>query len=271
MRPFPRPALVASLWVAGCLKAPDAVSPDSPLASEARLLERQVVSLRQALADSKRGTLFPPDHLAVGVSEAVVQSLVAQALPIERPIASRFMARIDRANVSFAAMQGAVKLEGRIWSLANPSTFAELTLMGGIEGVEIERATGILKAEIALDGFEVKRAAAMGAEADLVTEAARLLGQQGLGALRDLVPPIRIPVGVEQEVDLPGVSEGPILIPAGRLPLEARVSRVLPLAGKLWVMISVTTPGWSPARVRPPAPAPPAPSKAAGRAAKAPR
>ena len=92
----------------------------------------------------------------------------------------------------------------------------------------------------------------MGAEASLVTEAARLLGEHGLDALRDLVPPIRIPVGVEQEIDLPGVSGGPISIPSGRLPLDAKVSRVLPLGRRLWVMIDVTTTGWSPTSLRAP-------------------
>ena len=257
MRAFPLLVLGVCLPAIACGRGGRDALRDSPRASEMQLLERQVVSLRKALSDSKGGKLFPPDQLAVGVSEQVVQALILQALPIESPVGSQFHARIDRATVSLHGMQGAVKLEGRIWAVIDPSTFANLTLMGGIDGVEIERATGQLRAKIVIDGFDVTRAAAIGAEGEVVTEAARMLGRQGLGALRNLVPPLRIPVGIQQDLDISGISDGPIRFPAGRLSLEATVSRVLALSGRLWVMIDVATPGWSPL----PAPAvPPRPA-----------
>ena len=51
-------------------------------------------------------------------------------------------------------------------------------------------------------------------------------------------------VGVEQGIDLPGLSGGPVVVPAGRLPLDASVTRVLPLSGRLWVMVGVRSGGW---------------------------
>lgn len=55
-RSMRRPILlffVATLSVPGCGKKPDVVTPDSPLAPELKLLERQVVSLKAAIADAK--------------------------------------------------------------------------------------------------------------------------------------------------------------------------------------------------------------------------
>jgi hypothetical protein len=207
-------------------------------------MERQVAALKDAIRDARQGTLFPPDAVAIGVSEEIVQVTLSEALPIDQTVAGRFRARIDRVVVSFRSMQGSVRLEGRVWALAEPGTFADLVLLGGIQDLEIDKEIGVLRAEIVLDGWEPIRAAAMGAEAEWIKDLARLLGARGLAALRDLAPPVRIPVGIEQAIDLPGFSGGGVAIPSGRLPLEARVSKVLPLSGRLWALINVTTSGW---------------------------
>ena len=236
--------LALSLSIAACAKEKERVAPDSPLASERKLLERQVASLREAVADAKVGKLFSEKAIAVGVSEEVVQSILSQALPVEKPVGTQFRARIERAFVSFRSMQGSVRLEGRVWAIADQNTFADLEVLGGIHEVEIDRDTGVLRAEIVLDGWDVRRAAAAGAEGEWIKDLVRLLGDRGLAALRDLVPGVRIPVGIEQGIDLPGVSGGPVVIPAGRLPLDAKVARILPLSGRLWAMVDVSTSGW---------------------------
>lgn len=229
--------------LAGCGK-PNVVEKNSPLASELKLLERQVTALKEAIRDAKRGELFSTRAIAIGVSEEVVQTVVSQALPIEGPVSSDFVARIDRAIVSFASMQGSVRLEGRVWSIADPNTYADLVLLGGIHEVDIDHDTGVLRAQIALDGWDIQRAAAVGMEFGWTKELVRVLGERGLVALRDLVPDVRIPVGIERGIDLPGVSGGVVTIPKGRLPLDAAVARVLPLSGRLWAMVEVTTTGW---------------------------
>ena len=244
MRSAILPLFLVGLAIAGCGRKAEVVEPDSPLASERKLLDRQVSSLRSAIVDAKRGELFAPGDLAVSVSEEAVQKAVSQAFPIEQPVGGEFRARIDRALVSFRSMQGSVRLEGRVWALSDPGTWADLALLGGIHEVEVDESSGMLTARIVLDGYDVQRASAAGAEMDWLKDLVRLLGDRGLASLRDLVPAIRIPVGIEQGIDLPGISGGAVTIPAGRLPLEARVSRVLPLSGRLWAMIHVTTSGW---------------------------
>ena len=254
------PSFLLGLAIAGCGPKAEVVEPDSPQASEMKLLERQVASLRAAIADAKAGELFAPGDLAVSVSEEVVQKAVSQAFPVESPVGAEFRARIDRAVVSFRSMQGSVRLEGRVWAVADPGTYADLVLLGGIQDVEVDPSSGTLTAGIVLDGWDVQRAAAAGAEMEWIKGLVRILGDRGLVALRDLVPAVRIPVGIEKGIELPGISDGPVTIPAGRLPLDARVSRVLPLSGRLWAMIHVTTSGWERARADLP---PSSPSKRA--------
>ena len=238
------PPFLLALAIAACRAPSDTVPKDSALDSELKLLERQVASLEGASTDAKTGRLFSPGDLAISVSEEVVQKAAVQALPIERPISDDFQARIDRAVVSFRSMQGSVRLEGRVWAPSAPATYADLILLGGIDDVRVEKDTGMLTAEIVLDGWDVKRASAVGAEGDWINGVVRLMGDRGLAALRDLVPVIRIPVGIEKGIDLPGVSGGPVTIPSGHLPLDAQVARVLPLSGRLWAMVHVSTSGW---------------------------
>lgn len=237
--------IACGLGVVACAR-PGSEAPvrDPLLVSQEKLLERQVGSLRTAIADAKAGVLFPPDDIAVGVSESVVQTTIAQALPIEKAVGAEFRARIDRVVVSFRSMQGSIRLEGRVWAVADPGTYADLFLVGGIEKVRVDQATGTLEASIVLDGWDVQRAAAVGAEMGWIKDLVQLMGDRGLEELRELVPPVRIPVGVEQGIDLPGISGGPATVPAGHLPLDASVTRVLPLSGRLWVMIGVRSGGW---------------------------
>jgi hypothetical protein len=249
MRPLILPSFLVAVAIAACAREPEVVLKDSALDSELKLLERQVSSLRAAVADAREGKLFSPGDLAVSVSEEVVQRTAAQALPLERPLGTELRARIERAIVSFRSMQGSVRFEGRVWAVAEPNTWADLVLLGGIRDVRVDGQTGMLSAEIVLDGWDVKRAAAVGAQLEWIKRVVRLMGDRGLAALRDLVPAIRIPVGIEKGIDIPGVA-GPVIIPSGHLPFDAQVARVLPLSGRLWATIHVTTSGWQ--RAAPP-------------------
>lgn len=246
------PTVATAAFIFACRPAKQALEETNTTASRAaqadaekKRLERQVAALERAIVDSKKGALFSPDYLAVGASEDVAKQLIARALPIEKDVTKDFHAKIDQAQVSFRSFEASVVLQGRISRKGDPSTFADLKLIGGIPTIEIEENGKTLRADIVLDSFDVTRAAAMGAEHDLVTLAARELGARGLDALRELVPPLRFPITLEQAIDVPGVSEGPATIRGGRLPLSAKVARVLPVSGRLWAMVAVDTAGWT--------------------------
>ncbi|HEX9187209.1 MAG TPA: hypothetical protein VGB87_09065, partial [Vicinamibacteria bacterium] len=64
-------------------------------------------------------------------------------------------------------------------------------------------------------------------------EAARLVRLQ----LADRLPPVQIPVKVQQSIDLPAVTSGPVRIDGARMPLQVAVSQVLAGQGLLWIAV----------------------------------
>jgi hypothetical protein len=55
--------------------------------------------------------------------------------------------------------------------------------------------------------------------------------------LADKLPPIQIPVKVQQSIELPAVTSGPVRIDGARMKIAASVSRVFAGQGRLWVAI----------------------------------
>ena len=51
------------------------------------------------------------------------------------------------------------------------------------------------------------------------------------------VPSIQIPVKVQQSIDLPAVTTGPVRIDGARMPLQVAVSQVLAGQGRLWISV----------------------------------
>ena len=64
-------------------------------------------------------------------------------------------------------------------------------------------------------------------------EVARLVRLQ----LKDRLPPIQIPVKVQQSIDLPAVTTGPVRIDGASMPLQVAVSQVLAGQGLLWIAV----------------------------------
>lgn len=218
--------------------------PPLPLSPEEGLLRRDIEGLQRLIDAAAQQRLFSPDHLAVGIDEGFVRQLLASALPLERLVAGQVRVRLEKAEVSFRSAQSLVTLTGRVSREGAPDTFADLTVTGGIERIEVDPRTGRLAARAALDRFEVRRAAASGEESGLVKAAVEVLGRQGVASLGDLVPPLEIPVRLEQRIEMEGLGEGPVSIRPARLPLAASVALILPLSGRLWVMIRVTAGPW---------------------------
>jgi len=235
-------ALAASLAVA-CGRG------NSDQAARARMekaiLDRQIHGLRELVALAEKGTLFAPDLLAIGIDEKLVHDLIAVSLPQEQGIGERFKARLETAEVSFRGNQSLVTLRGRVGPKENPDTFADLTLMGGLDQLKIDAGTGTLTARVGVYHFEVQRAAAGGMQIGLVGSVVEELGRQRLDSLRDLVPPLQIPVHLESGFTIPGLGEGAVQMEAGQLPFQLDVTHVAPLGGRLWVLIKATAGPWT--------------------------
>jgi hypothetical protein len=55
--------------------------------------------------------------------------------------------------------------------------------------------------------------------------------------IKDQMPPVQIPVNVQQNIDLPAVTRGPVRIDGAQLPLKVAVSQVMATRGKLWIAV----------------------------------
>ena len=98
-------------------------------------------------------------------------------------------------------------------------------MIGALEDIQVEPSSSTLRARIAVDHIGIEKAAGIEQllSGSTMDEVARLVRLQ----LKDRLPPIQIPVKVQQSIDLPAVTTGPVRIDGARMPLQAAVSQVL--------------------------------------------
>jgi hypothetical protein len=240
------------LWLALALALAAACRRDEArvarIRAEKQLLERQIAGLQELVAAAEAHTLLKPAQLLVGADEATVQGLIAATLPQERVVAKQFLLRLVGVEARFRASQGLVVLKGRASPVNAPATFVDVTLEGGLDDVEVHQSSGTLVARVAIYHLQVERAAAAGAEGPTIRALAEALGRERLDALSELVPPVEIPIRLEESVTFEGLDEGPVTALAGALPVRASVVRVLALAGRLWVVLDVGAGPWRPGK-----------------------
>lgn len=231
------PALVAlglcALCSAGCDRSYDGAG---ELRAQRVVIEREVEGLRPIVQRLERGEpLLPADDIAVAIDEALVRDLVDAQLPFETDV-DRFHVTLTDADVQFRGSP-TVQLRGHIKVRDTPDITAAVTLFGALHEIRIEPATSTLRAAVTADHLTIAEATGFagylsGAELD---EAARLVRRQ----MATRLPTIRIPVKVQQAVELPAVAEGPVRLSAARMPLEVSVSQVVAVRGRLWVSLRV--------------------------------
>ena len=134
--------------------------------------------------------------------------------------------------------------------MEDPGRLADISLQGGLEDIEIS-PEGKLSARVAIDSFEVARTESGGAETPMVKALVDVLSAERMERLRNLVPPVEIPVALDQQIAINGFGEGPVQVNPGTLPVQARVARVLALSGRLWVMLEVSVGQWVEATAKP--------------------
>lgn len=240
-------ALVACAALAGGCRGerPEAIR---ARAEEARLA-LQIRGLQELVEAAERGDLLRPGQVLIAVGESVLQDLLAASLPQEREVAGRFRVRLEKVSVQFRASRSLVELRGRVSAKALPGTFADLRLVGGLHRVEIHPGSGLLTGELMLDEFEVVRAAASGSQSDALETLIEELGRERVETFAELLPPFEIPIKVEQDLHIAGFGDGPISVAGGRLPLRLSVVRLMPLAGRLWVVLDAASGPWTAERL----------------------
>lgn len=224
---------LAAAWAAACSGPP---AGSGQLRARKVALQREVEGLREAVAALEGGQpLLPPGDVAVAIDESLVRDLIAAQLPFEVD-ADRFHARLGEAEVQFRGSP-LVWLRGTVSLRDNPGVSGTLAALGAIEDIAVDPATGLLRARLALDHLTIEQAS--GAEAlvsgSTLDELARTLRLQ----LAPRLPAIEVPVRVQQLIELPAVTEGPVRLVGAALPLQVGISRAFAGQGRLWIGVQL--------------------------------
>jgi hypothetical protein len=206
------------------------------LRAEQVLIERELDGLRDSAARLDRGeSLFPDSDIIVSIDESFVQGLITARLPIELT-AAPYRVTLTAVDVGFGGAP-TVRLRGVITRDGVVTLDAVVRVVGALSGIEIDTATSTLRAQITADHLEIEEASGIEAilSGSTLDDVARLIRLEVASQL----PAIEIPVRVQQDVDIPAVTDGPVRIKGARLPVRASVSRVFAANQRLWIGLHV--------------------------------
>jgi hypothetical protein len=227
------PALLALATFAGGCAGPRGAG---ELHARKKTLEREVKGLREVVARLDRGEpALPTGDVMIAVEDGLLRELLEAQLPLEADV-DKFHVRLDKAHVAFRGSP-LVTLEGKVGLRDRSGLEGEMRMLGALDAIRLDPESGTLRATIAVDHIELKKVA--GLEQLVSGGALDDLAQTLRAELADRLPPITIPVKVQQRIELPALATGPVRIDAASMPLEVEVSQVLAVGGTLWVAVHV--------------------------------
>ncbi len=198
------------------------------------VLLREVEGLREVVARLERGEpMLPLDDLAISIEDTLVRDLIGAQLPFEADV-DRFHLSLKAAQVHFRGSP-AVQLNGVLTPKERPDLTAEVEVLGALEKIEVDRSSSTLTARIAVDHIGIEKAAGIesilsGAALDELARIVRL-------RIEEQLPPVQIPIKVQESIELPAVTTGPVRIDGARMPLQVAVSQVVAGQGTLWISV----------------------------------
>jgi hypothetical protein len=204
------------------------------------VLEGQLIELGKLLEKARRGDLVTEGQIAIGVSESLVERLLTASLPPSRVIGGRIEVALEKVEPYFRGGLAIIRLRAQVSSADFPDAQVDLDIVSGLTNVRLE--SGRLLARVSIHHFRVV-SGLLGDVGKTAIEDAMRLHQ---AALQDLLPPLEIPVLLEEAVAFGGIREGPVQVASGRLPLELALSHVLPVNERLWLLIRADAGAWEP-------------------------
>ena len=232
-----RPLLAATLLALGaCHRAepPEVVR----ARSRQQFLLKQVAGLHELVAKAERGELVTLDQIAIGINEQVARDLMNAPLPRDITIEKRLLIRIDGVEPLFRGNRAAVVFRARASSLAAPAAFAAIELGGTLDNFQL--TAGTLSARVKVGHFVLLDSSVGSLGRGLV----ETLVRNNLGTIEQAIPPVEIPVHIDEAVRIGGGTMGPVTVLPGELPLEIGVAQVIPVGQRLWVMLDAKAGPW---------------------------
>jgi hypothetical protein len=198
------------------------------------VLKREVEGYREAAARLERGDpVLPREDLAIAISDSLIRDLIGAQLPFEADV-DKFHISLKTAEVKFRGSP-VVELTGALNLKDRPNLQAAAHVVGALEDIAVDPTTATLKARISVDHLSLESVGGIeqlmsGATLD---EVGRMIRMQ----IKDSLPQIQIPVKVQQSIELPAVTRGPVRLEGARMPLQVAVSQVLAGQGILWIAV----------------------------------
>jgi hypothetical protein len=126
-------------------------------------------------------------------------------------------------------------------SVDAPDAYATIEMGGSLADFKLDG--GKLAGTVKLAHFSVLESSI----GDLAADALDNLVRANAGAIENAIPPVEIPVQLEESVKIGGLSEGAVVANPGTLPLEISVRHVIPVNQRLWVLLQAKAGPWRPA------------------------
>jgi hypothetical protein len=195
-----------------------------------------VSGLRASVTKLELGQpVFPEDAVIVSVSEGVVQDFIKAQMPFAVQVDS-FEINLTRAAASFKGSPS-VNLTGSIVHEDHPDYVGEVSAIGALDSIEVDAASGTLRAAVVVDHVDLLK---LGGFEKLISggtvdDLARTVRKSITGRL----PQIQIPVKIEQSIELPWVTDGPVRLQGASMPLAVSVVDVVAGQGVLWIAVDV--------------------------------
>lgn len=208
----------------------------SALQAEKAQLQRELEGLRESAALLGRGeSLIPASDVVVAINEALVQGLITARLPIDIA-AAPYRIALTAADVGFRGAP-TVQLRGTLTRDGVPGIGVSVRLIGALCDIDIDTTTFTLRARISADHVDIDRVAVAGAF--LSGFSFDDMAQQIRREVVSQLPIVEIPVRVQQDIDIPAITDGPVQMAGVRFPVKASVSRVFAANGRLWIGLHV--------------------------------
>jgi hypothetical protein len=234
------PAAARALLPLACAGILSACSAGRTIVAEEAILERQIAALEQLVERAEAGELFPEGDVLVSIDEEWTRSALALELPREEILGESYRVRVETADVRFRDGLGLVRVDGRVSPLGdrNQRVFADLSVWGSFDVVDLDRESGVLLGRVRPLAFEVREVALLVTN-PLGRQLVEELGRERIEAFTALGLSVEIPVRLQQTLELPGLGpEGPVEFEGASLPLSLGVSSVTALDGRLWISVA---------------------------------
>jgi hypothetical protein len=206
--------------------------PPPRLSAREGLLSRQNQELVKLTSAAENGTLLDFKGVLVVVDQVLVQDLLHAVTPLEAEVGGGFHVKIDAAEAAFGDGVAVVRMTGTA-SVGGASVGSRVTVLGAINVVELDPASGVLRCGVGILGVEAQDAAALG-HSDPIGRLTEALTRGGLSLL---LGSLEIPVSVEKRLSIPAVKSKRLRIAAENLSLTIAVQQVKVFGGRLWVFV----------------------------------